>query len=366
MKNCHAEVLAYHDEEVTLLRKERTEMRERRDSNRRRLKQGLKRDEEPKPVDYRSQGSYAMRTMVQQPDKDYDVDDGVYFNTEQLKGSRGGDRSAADAKEMVRKAVHDDSFDRPPEELKNCVRVYYKAGYHVDVPVYRIVEENAWGKGKTRIELASTDWKVSDPLAVTDWFLDANKDKSPDSDSGGQLRRIVRLLKAFARSRRNWRDHIATGFMITKLTVERYSANATREDMALYDTMVTIRDRLRSNLEIEHPTVAGEWLTKGPDDSRARFLRDKLDWALGELAVLSQWDCSREQALKAWDKVFDTTFFIGGGRLEDDEAESQESAGTPVAAAASGTGTASGLLIKGSEEAAAEKPVDKRGGGRYA
>ena len=363
MKNCHADVLAYHDDEVTLPQKERTEMRERRDSNRRRLKQGLGRDEEPKPVDYRSQGSYAMRTMVQQPDKDYDVDDGVYFDIDQLKGPRGGDRSAADAKEMVRKAVHDDSFDRPPEKLKNCVRVYYKVGYHVDVPVYRrIVDENTWGAEETRIELASADWKVSDPLAVTDWFLDANKDQSPDNHSGGQLRRIVRLLKAFARSRPSWRDRIATGFMITKLVVEKYSANAAREDMALYDTMVAIRDRLRWNLEIEHPTVAGEMLTKGPDDSRARFLQDKLDWAIGELAVLSQRDCSREQALKAWDKVLDTTFFIDC--LEDEEAENQKSTGAGVAAAA--LDMAAGLLIKGSEKAAAEKPVDKRGGGRYA
>ena len=364
MKNCHADVLAFHDEEVTLPQKERTAMRERRDSNRRRLKQGLERDGERKPVDYRSQGSYAMRTMVQQPDRDYDVDDGVYFEIDQLKGPRGGDRSAADAKEMVRKALHDDSFDRPPERLKNCVRVYYKAGYHVDVPVYRrTVDENDWGEEETRIELAGADWKVSDPLAVTDWFLAANKDQSPDNENGGQLRRIVRLLKGFARSRPSWRDHIATGFMITKLVVEQYSANGAREDMALYGTMAATRDRLRWNLEIEHPTVAGEMLTKGPDDSRAKFLRDKLDWAIGELAVLSQWDCSHERALKAWGKACNSTFFIG--RVESDEAEGQKRGGAGVATTAFGVGVAASLLVKGAE-AAAEQPVDKRGGGRYA
>ncbi len=346
MNNCHADVLAYHDEEVALPQKERTEMRERRDANRRRLKQGLERDEEPKPVDYRSQGSYAMRTMVQQPDKDYDVDDGVYFDIDQLKGRRGGDRSAMDAKEMVRKALHDDNFDRPPEKLKNCVRVFYKAGYHVDVPVYRrIVDQNDSGQEETRIELAGSDWRVSNPLAVTDWFLDANRGQSPDNDNGGQLRRIVRLLKGFARSRPSWRDHMATGFMITKLVVEKYSINPAREDMALYDTMVAVRDRLRSDLEIAHPTVAGEMLTRSATDSRTKFLRDKLNWAIEELAVLSQWDCSRERALNAWDTAFNSTFFID--RLETGE-------------------VTAGLLIKGAEEVAARKPVDKRGGGRYA
>ena len=363
MKNCHADILAFHDEDVTLPQKERTEMRERRDANRRRLKRGLERDGAPRPVDYRSQGSYAMRTMVQQPDRDYDVDDGVHFDIEKLKGPNGGDMPAAAAREMVHKALHDESFERPPEKLKNCVRVYYSAGYHVDVPAYRrIVEKDAWGNECIRVELASTEWKPSDPLAVTDWFLDANKQKSPDTDNGGQLRRIVRLLKAYARSRSSWRNRIATGFMITKLVVERYWADADREDEALYYTMVGIRDRLNWNLEIEHPTVAGEMLTKGPQDSETKFLRDKLDWAICELGVLFQWNCNSEQALKAWDRVFNTTFFTD--RLEDARTHGRKGEGAE--AGALGAGTAAGILIRGAEKAAAERPVDKRGGGRYA
>ena len=228
----------------------------------------------------------------------------------------------------------------------------------------RIVDENDRGEEETRIELASSEWKVSNPLAVTDWFLDANKAQSPDTDNGGQLRRIVRLLKGFSRSRASWRDHVATGFMITKLVVERYSANAAREDVALYDSMVAIRDRLRWNLEIAHPTVDGEMLTKGDDDSRAKFLREKLDWAIGELAVLSQWDCSREQALKAWDGAFNSTYFIN--RLETDEAKGQKADRAGAAAPSLGAGVASSLLVEGAEAAAEEKPVDKRGGGRYA
>ena len=357
MKNCHEDIIAYHDQDVTLPQKDRTEMQERRDINRRRLKSGLKHNDEPTPTKCRSQGSYSMRTMIQQPNKDYDIDDGIYFDKEKLKGPRGGDNSASDTKEMVRKALHDASFKRPPEKLKNCVRVYYREGYHVDMPVYRqITETNIWGEEETYYELASTDWERSDPLAVTDWFLAANKDQSPDTENGGQLRRVVRLLKAFARSRTSWQDRIATGFMITKLVVEKYRADATYEDKALYNTMVAIRDRLNFDLEIEHPTVEGEMLTKGPSDSRTRFLLERLDWAIDKLALLLDWDCTREQALKKWDQVFNTTFFID--RLADNEAETPNSEDAGATAAA--------LLIKGSEEAAAKNPVDKRGGGRYA
>ncbi len=366
MKNCHDDITAFHDEEVTLPQKERSEMRDRRDANRRRLKNGLKRDGEPAPLGSRSQGSYSMRTMVQQPDRDYDIDDGVYFDREKLKGPQGGDKSAADAKEMVRKALHDDSFKRPPETLKNCVRVYYNTGYHVDVPVYRqVTEKNVLGQEETWYELASTDWKRSNPLAVTDWFLDANQKQSPDNNNGGQLRRIVRHLKFFSRSRPSWQERIATGFMITKLVVEKYAPNADREDRALYDTMVAIRDRLNWSLEISHPVIDGETITNGPDDGRTKLLREKLDWAIDELAVLFNTDCTREQALNAWDKVFKTTFFIE--RAEGAEStEKSESAGTAAAAIAVGAGVAAALLIKGAEKAAAKEPVDKRGGGRYA
>lgn len=365
MYDCHEDILAYHDQDVTLPKPEQDEMRDRRNTNRQRLKDGLKRDQEPSPTGFQSQGSYAHRTMVQHKDKDYDVDDGVYFWKEDLKGPQGADKTARDAKEMVRKALHDERFNRPPEVHTNCVRVYYNAGYHADVPVYRKVKaETIWGEEEVHYEIASTDWKRSDPAEVNRWFKRENERQSPDDSNGRQLRRDTRLNKAFARSRESWRPRIASGFMITTLIVnECYRANARREDKALYDTMVAIRDRLNWNLEVKHPTVEGETLTSGPNDAQTKFLREKLDWAIGELDVLFDPDCTREQALKAWDKVFNTTFF--SERLEEKESQkggNAAKAGTTV----EGTSIAATLLIKGSERAAAEEPVDKRGGGRYA
>jgi len=362
MYNCHEDMLAYHNDKVTLPESERREMKDRRNANRDRLKDGLKRDGEPQPLEIKSQGSYAMRTMVQHPSKDYDIDDGAYFDKEALKGSKGGDKTPADAKEMVRKALHDDKFKTPPEVRTNCVRVYYDAGYHIDVPVYRrVTKKNFFGEEETFDELASTEWKRSNPLAVTDWFNKENKNQSPNLDNGGQLRRNTRLLKKFARSRDSWAPRIASGFMITKLVTERYAPNDKREDRALYDTMVAIRDRLNNSLQVKHPTVEGEMLTSGPDDAKAKFLRDKLDWAIGELKVLFESDCTREKALKAWDNVFNTDFFIS--RLEKIAEKS---------AAASAVSNATGAtisILSGTLPAAAREPdraVDKRGGNRYA
>lgn len=350
MHNCHDDVLKYHNHEVTLPLSEQDEMRKRRDTNRDRLKSGLDQNGEPAPKTFRSQGSYAHHTMVQDADKDYDIDDGVYFDVGDLIGPKGGDKTPQDAKEMVRAALHDDRFSTPPEVRTNCVRIHYDAGYHVDIPVYREVTRGNWTEQpEVYWEIASSEWKLSDPKGVTTWFQDANEQQSPDTKNGRQLRRVVRLLKAFARSRESWRDQMASGFMISVLVVDCYHADEDREDRALYDTMVAIRDRLQWNLEIDHPVVEGEKLTKGTDDAKARFLRDKLEWAVDALDVLADPDCTRKQALGAWDKVFKTGFFKD--RLSSTEA---------VAASAV---TTSSILT---DRAGSRRVVDKRGGGRYA
>ena len=330
MYNCHEDILAYHDEEVTLPQEERREMRKRRDANRQRLKDGLDGDGHPQPAKSKSQGSYAHRTMVQDANKDYDIDDGVYFRMEDLKGPRGADKSAAQAKAMVCGGLQDEQFKDAPEIRTNCVRVYYAVGYHVDVPVYRVVETTDWlGETEVRYEIASSDWKESDPGAVTDWFNQNNESQSPDDANGRQLRRMTRLIKGFARSRESWRKRIASGFTITALVVECYKANADREDQALYYTFVAIRDRLNWDLEVKHPVVDGEMLTTGSDDARTKFLLERLDWAIDHLAVLSEVECSRETALKAWDKVFDTGFFAS--RLETETSASASKIGASAA-----------------------------------
>lgn len=353
MFNCSKEIVSYHDDRVTLPQSERTEMRDRRNSNRNRVKNGLKDKEDPAAEEFVSQGSYEMKTMVQHRAKDYDIDDGVYFAKEDLKNCSGNDRSALEARQMVRDSVDDGGFKNQPETRKNCVRVYYEKGYHVDLPVYRRVEEkDAFGNTKEFFELASSDWVRSDARDVTDWFTTENRNQSPDDTNGRQLRRITRFIKKFSQSRDSWKGRIASGFMITKLVTERYAKNADREDTALYDTMKAIRDRLNADLVVKHPVTPDSTITSGNDDPKAKFLRDKLSEALTELDVLFESDCTRAKAMKAWDNVFGTTYFsekFGGG--DDKKAN------------AAGRG---GLVTGGGSSGSPSSAVKKDGGGRYA
>lgn len=335
MFNCSDDVIAFHDEKVTLPQDERTAMRKRRDANRDRLKSRLKEQNKPIPKEFIKQGSYAMLTMVQDPDNDYDIDDGVYFTQASLKKADGTDRSPGEAKQMVCDALQDDRFNKKPKVKKSCVRIFYEEGYHVDMPVYRIRTSDG------KYELASDDgWIVSNAADAEDWFNKTNKNKSPDiGTNGGQFRRTVRFLKKFARSRRDWKSNVAPGFTITKLVEEKYVANTGREDKALRDCMQSICDRLVLNLEVRHPVTTGTMLTSGPDDAGTKFLRDKLKTALADLKVLDDAKCTRKQALAAWDKVFNTDFF--SKRLDTGVSKSSAAAASGLlkpAAAASGLG----------------------------
>jgi hypothetical protein len=303
MSNCSDDVLAFHNDEVTLPQGQRTAMRNHRDANRERLKSRLKSDGKPTPYEFIKQGSYAMLTMVQDPDNDYDIDDGVYFTQASLKHGDGREMSPSEVKQMVCKALADDRFKKQPQVRTSCVRIFYNEGYHVDMPVYRIRTSDG------QYELATDNgWTVSRASDVEEWF-DRENEKSPDTDNGWQFRRMVRDLKKFARSRKEWKDQIASGFIITKLAADFYVANKDREDLALRDTMKKIYNRLCASLQVYHPITQNVELTKGPADSTTQFLRDKLRQALVDLAVLDTTTCTRKQALAAWDKVFGTDYF---------------------------------------------------------
>ena len=351
MFDCAKDVLAFHDEKVTLPQAERDDMRDRRDKNRTRLENGLKKNEKPAPKEFCSQGSYALKAMVQYAAKNYDIDDGVYFEKSALVGPRGAEMSALEVRQMVRDALDDGSFKTPPKLHTNCVRVTYDKGYNVDVPIYRrVVTSNKGTENEVfHYELAGADWVRSDARDVTSWFDAENIRQSPDDSNGRQLRRITREIKMYARSRSSWENSILGGFGITTLVVECFKPNADREDKALHDTMKAIRDRLNLNLSVKHPVTLGDTITSDPDDPKARVLREKLTDAIDWLAPLFEADCDREKALGCWDTVYATTFF--SDRLEKTDAKAATSSVSALSYLS--TSTRPGV-------------VRKEGGGRYA
>jgi hypothetical protein len=305
MFDIHKKLNLFYNDHVRLGEERRT-LAKYRDTNLERLKAGLEKLGHPSSFDHRDQGSYAMHTINQHPKKDYDIDVAIIFSKDDLPGS------ALDARKRVEDAMHEGggNFSQPPETMTNAVQVYYAEGHHIDLAVYRRYED---GYGKLIQEHAGRDWTSRDPMEITNWFNDAVHEYSPSKEQGAtvaenQMRRIVRWLKAFAKSRESW--DLPGGLIISVLVAECYGPDFYRDDVCLYNTMVSIRDRLQLNEGVNNPVDITQTLTDRPVDvGRIRRFRDKLDSAVSQLAVLQSSDCTEEQAIKAWYWVFQHSFW---------------------------------------------------------
>jgi hypothetical protein len=317
--DCNADVLGYHADEVTLGTDDQDEMRSRRDNGRTRLQTGLERDGHPLPTEQASQGSYAMRTMHQDPQTDYDIDDAAYFESADLRDADGIDLTANSARERVCQALQqDERLKYPAQNKTNCVRQRYPEGYHIDIPVYRIRRQIDWqGNESVVYEHASGDrWVSSDARAVTRWYNDQVGELNSGQADGSQLRRITRLTKKQARSRIDWKKHTTSGITITKLVVNHF-VRSDREDEALLLTWKAISAALTVSTRVVHPVMEGQNLAD-EGDAEVQYFGERLGDALEWLAVLEAEGCNLVQARKAWDKAFGTNYFTQLPSDDDD------------------------------------------------
>lgn len=303
MKNCSKDLRNYHDDDVTLGAAQRKEMRDRRDTNRERLHRGLETNGKPQPDFHIIQGSYAMKTMTQHPDREYDIDDGAAFAFQKLQNTNGTPMTPQQAKEMVRDGlISGGGLKSDPEIKNNCVRVSYAPGYHVDIPVYRIVRIG----GVERLELASDEWRESNPTEINDWFSAEEKKTHVADDDEPQLRRLVRLTKVY--SRNNLGDDALSGLILTILAAECHLGHK-REDEALRDLLRNLKTRLSGNQRVFNPANHSEELTKESDKAKIDAFIQQIHETLSGLEVLEKANCRRSEALKAWKETFKTDYF---------------------------------------------------------
>ena len=302
MGKCTTNIRDFHDKEVKLSEDDRKDIRTKADTNQRRIEKGLKDNKEPKPRGFHTQGSYAMRTMINRPNKDYDIDAGCYFDADDIK-----DIGPRALRRKVCEAADDGRFKTPPEVKKNCVRIVYDEGYHVDVPVYKLEEDD---NGNMKAVLSSVDeWRASDPKGVTNWFNGEVKSHDP-----ADLRKLVRLLKAFCPTS-------PSGLVLSVLASKLVVSDGDDDDM-LHAAMKDLKAQLDLQRPVHHPVISGEVLVAGDSEIIAK-LRKKLENALKELAVRDN-SSTKSAELKAWKKVFGNCSFFDKA-IEDAEKEEKES-----------------------------------------
>lgn len=306
----HRQIQAYESEKVNLPESIRKDLYSKRDANQGRLRANL--PERIKIKDFISQGSMAIRTTVQEKDFGYDIDDGVRFHADSLKGEwLGFDLTPDEVKEMVHDALKDDDrFANEPEIMDNCVRVFYSEGYHVDIPAYRVHNPDT---DDERQELAGKDgWVSSDPKEITVWFEERVQELNKLQDgAGSQFRRMVRLLKRFARSRGDKWD-MPSGLKLTMLCEECFAHSADRDDKAFQATLQKMSERLKKSLVVFNRAQSKstqDKLTRSDSDANMLELRKRITEALEKLAVI--WTAEDKKSVRdAWDWVFQTDGFF--------------------------------------------------------
>ncbi len=309
--NYHAAIQAYEAAKVNLSDAVREDLYKKREANRNRLRENLPKRFRIK--EFIAQGSMAIRTTVQEVDGDYDIDDGVVFFADDLVDwlLRLIPLFASDAQEIVRDALKDDTFNRQPEIIGNCVRVFYAQGYHVDVPAFRVKDA---GTESERQELAGKDgWRSSDPTEINRWFEQrVAKLNSIQEEAGGQFRRMIRLLKRFARSRgKQW--NMPNGLKLTMLADECFERSHDRDDKAFYFLLSNLHDRLHKSRIVwnrAQPEASRNQLTKSDDDENMVELHQRVFEALKQIEILRDAKCTACQARTAWDWVFQTGGFF--------------------------------------------------------
>lgn len=338
-----ADLQTFYDNHVRLGTERRKALSGYRDLNVTRLKGGLDdlAEETARPHSHpyavKNQGGYAMHTLNQDPrgDNSYDIDVALLF----LKDALPEDPLKARQRICAALAKRCTNFTKEPEARTNAVTVWYGEGYHIDFAVYRTYTD---ALGTERVEHASTEWKRRDPMEVNNWFTERVGTLSPKASplfgyypkvADGQMRRVVRFLKWFSRSRSSW--SLPGGMVISALVAETYRPNPDRDDRALYDTMVALRDRLNISCQVWNPVDSTQELT-GNDEvlHQVERLRDNLGKAIGRLAILfDQKNCTREKGRFAWDWVFNHEFWATKETLQKASVEATTGALVPYAVA---------------------------------
>lgn len=278
MANCHKFFLNFNDA-ISLSSQQKSDLRKSRNAIRAKIRKDFKDKHGSFAPKFHGQGSFMMNAIIEPLDGEFDVDDGIYFQVDAEPTQSVGTFHC-----WIYDAV-DRHTNQDPIDKNTCVRIVYAQHYHIDLPIYYIV------KGQTpRLAHKSKGWIESDPREFINWF-------NEQADEKGQFKRIVRYLKA-------WSDYkkgdLPSGMIFSILAANNFCSDE-RDDVALHQTLVNIRDSLRSNFSCYRPT------TPTDEDLLEEYSKTKKDYFLDRLSSFVQSaekalsdDTSPDEACKAW------------------------------------------------------------------
>lgn len=294
MANCNSLFQSFNGE-LEILSSKKDKMRTSRENLREQIRDHFT---EKHPAYYPSffiQGSYKLGTCIRTKDDHCDMDDGVYFksNPENVTG--------ATLQNWVMDAV-EGTTNASPIHKNKCIRVDYKAGYNIDLPVM-VFDENV--DCHPKLAMRDGDFREDDPKEFVDYYK--NK-KSP------QMNRLVRYLKAWCD---NVRDSMPSGLSMTVLTLKHFQSNG-RDDVALKFLLVEMEKSLNVFFACYMPTTPRDNLFYGYSDTKKQKFMDRLhDFVVDAKTAIDE--PNQLKASKLWRKHLGERFPLGEDKDEDRE-----------------------------------------------
>lgn len=268
MANSH-NLFQHYNKAIRLPESDREKLKQARNSLRSRMKivyNELPEDEKKTHnIEFQSQGSFVMDTIIKPHVDDFDLDDGVYFQGDLSEEERLDTQIFHD---LIIKAIDKDNEIEEIIDKPTCVRVKYFSkygdrdlGFHIDLPIY-------YAENYETPELAHTDegWIESSPVEFIAWFEEKAKSGfqkaylyeslkyiepyepyekwlSDIRKKDCQLRRIVRYLKSWADLKKK---EMPCGIIMSILAANNFIEDE-RDDIALKNTLEAILNDIENN-----------------------------------------------------------------------------------------------------------------------
>lgn len=243
------------------------------------------------------QGSMAMDTAIQDDENDFDIDIGVVFDYRTVK-----DLGHREIKNIIRECFLNkwpEQFSSDPEVKKNCVRISYQEGYHLDYAVYRFSDDY---RCYCDYEHAgSVSWNKRNPNAILKWF------EKQIADKGEKLRDIIRMSKALSRA--FGYKEMTGGLIQTVLCAECFCPDE-RLDLCFYYTIKYIVERLNVIEDVFNPTSLNTSLIQ-TDEHRQQLknYKSSLKSAIEKLDVLYKSGGGFVESADTWNTIFDCEYW---------------------------------------------------------
>ena len=292
MANCHDLFQKYHDM-IKLDSSKKELLKNGKNALRKKIKEYFSNTLEVESPKFWSQGSYALRTIVNPIVGEYDIDDGVYLQ------NLGTIKDKWPTPQIIHKWIYNavkGHTKEDPIDKRTCVRVIYSGQYHVDLPIYGIYNNEHY-----LAEKGERGWHVSDPQILHNWFMNQLK------VNGEQLRTTVKYLKAWADYQTKTKNlTLPSGLVLTILVAKSYTSRD-RDDTAFGRTVKNIYQNISNALAVCNPVDESEVLTEYLTDQQKKVfiellleLMDSTNEALGQQ--------SKKEACKIWRREFGSRF----------------------------------------------------------